>query len=663
MLATMKRTLTGTLERTRFGYGFVRQDEGGDDLFIPPFAMAGALHGDRVRVGFLEAGARGDAHEVLEVLERTRYGIVGRFEGRGRNHVVFYPERPEYPREFVLTLHAKARVPARARVIVRLQRTPPDPLVGSVEKVFAEDDPREDSLLVALEEGIRTEFDPESEREASAYREDSVAHALRHREDFRDRLVLTIDPEDAQDHDDALSIEPHAGGLSTVGIHIADVTHYVRPGTALDREARERGTSVYLADTTFPMLPRALSSGLCSLSDGVDRLTVTVLADLDDQGMLRGSRVVEGVIRSRASLSYPDAHRLIRDERGEIPDALRALDQLAKALRARRLDRGGLELDLPEIKPELDASGEPLAFDEQPHLPTHELIEEFMLLANQVVGARARAKEMPFLYRVHERPRYDKLRSFFEAARYLGRQGPAQIVTDAKQLRRYVSHGTTAKDRLLNLYLLRALEKARYDLVDVGHFGLGMTAYAHFTSPIRRYPDLANHRIVKRFLLEGARAGGDPWAYAEGWLSAAVAARSSDAEVASDDAERDVDKRKAVRFALQRLGEETEGIIAGLSPGGVFVWLPEWHIEGFLPKRSLGDPSLALAEHGFSFRSKRSRHRFGLGDSIAVTVARADLERREVELGLVTRGDGPTRRRAKKPRLQRSVKGRKRGRR
>jgi ribonuclease R len=663
VFAPLKRTLIGRLERTRFGYGFVRQDDGGDDLFIPPFAMAGALHGDRVRVGFLEAGARGDAHEVVEVLERTRYGIVGRFEGRGRAAVAFHPERPEYPREIVLTLHARAKVPSGARVIVRLHPTPPDPIVGAVEKVFAEDDPREDSLLVALEEGIRTEFDPEAEREAAGFHEESVAHAARHRADFRDRLVLTIDPEDAQDHDDALSVEPRAGGITRVGIHIADVTHYVRPGTALDREAQERGTSVYLADTTFPMLPHALSSGLCSLSDGVDRLTLSVQADLDEEGALRGALVEEGVIRSRASLSYPEAHRLIRDERGEIPDALRTLDRLAKALGKRRLERGGLELDLPEIKPELDASGDPVAFDEEPRLPTHQLIEEFMLLANQIVGERARSRELPFLYRVHERPRYDKLRSFFEAARYLGRQGPAQIVTDAKQLRRFVSHGTTAKDRLLNLYLLRALEKARYDLVDVGHFGLGMAAYAHFTSPIRRYPDLANHRIVKRFLLEGGRPGGDPWAFAEGWLNASVAARSSEAEVAADDAERDVDKRKAVRFALLRLGEETEGIIAGLSPGGIFVWLPEWHIEGFLPKRSLGDPSLTLAEHGFSYRSKRSRHRFGLGDTVAVTVARADLDRREVELGLVQRREGRSQKRAKTPRPARRAKGRRGGRR
>jgi len=634
------RARVGRLHRTRFGYGFVRVEEDVEDLFIPPHAMGGALHGDRVRAGYLETRREGDAHEILEVLERTRYGIVGRFEGRGRQTVLF-PERPEYPREIQLTLHGRKSVPAGARALVRLHPTPPEPIVGEVAMVFAEDCPSEDSLLVALEEGIRTEFDPEAEAEAASFGAESVARAAQGRLDFRQDLVLTIDPADAKDHDDALSIvEEQSGGGATVGIHIADVTHYVRPGSALDREARERGTSVYLADTTFPMLPGALSSGLCSLSEGEDRLTVSVLADLDGAGELKSARVVEGVMRSAASLSYPDAARLLREERGSIPDALRTLDRLSRALRSRRLARGGLELDLPEIKPELDGRGEPVGFDETPRLPTHELIEEFMLLANQVVGLKAGARESPFLYRVHERPRYDKLRAFFEAARYLGRQGPAQIVTDAKQLRRWASQGRGPKDRLLNQYLLRALEKARYDLADVGHFGLGMQGYAHFTSPIRRYPDLANHRIVKRFLLDGAKPSGDPWTFAGDWLTESVAAASSAAEIAADDAERAVVKRKAVRFALQRLGEEASGIVVGLTPGGLFVSIEDWRIEGFLPKRALGDPSLTLAEHGFSFRSKRSRHRFGLGDSIRVVVARADLGRREVELGLVPRAGG-----------------------
>lgn len=630
------RTLVGRLKCTRFGYGFVRMDDG-DDLFIPPPAMGGALHGDWVRAGYLETRREGDAHEVLEVLERTRYGIVGRFEGRGRRALLL-PERPEYPREILLILEGLKRVPSGARVLVRLLATPPDPLVGHVEFVFADDDPREDSLLVALEEGIRTEFGSETELEAASFEASSVQHAARGRSDFRDGLVVTIDPADAKDHDDALSVQESApGGGATIGIHIADVTHYVRPGGALDREAQERGTSVYLADSTYPMLPPVLSSGLCSLSEGVDRLTVSVLADLSADGELVGARIVEGVIRSAASLSYPEAHRLLRESGGEISGALRTLDRHAKALRAKRLERGGLELDLPEIKPELDQKGEPTRFDETPRLPTHELIEEFMLLANQIVGRRARSAELPFLYRIHERPRYDKLRLFFEAARYLGKQGPAQIVTDAKQLRRWISHGHTAKDRLLNLHLLRALEKARYDLVDVGHFGLGMDGYAHFTSPIRRYPDLANHRIVKQYLLEGGRRGGDPTKFAAGWLDASAAARSSNAEVAADDAERAVEKRKAVRFAMQRLGEEARGVIAGVAPAGLFVWIEGWRIEGFLPKRSIGDPSLMVAEHGFSLRSKRSKHRFGLGDSIPVVVARADLDRREVELGLVRR--------------------------
>lgn len=637
------RTLVGRLHRTRFGYGFVRVEGEPEDVFIPPFAMADALHGDLVRVGYLETREQGDAHEVLEVLERTSYGIVGTIEPRGRATLLF-PDRPEYPSEITLELHGRKSVPRGGRVLVRLDPAPSQPPVGRVAAVFEHDDPSEDSLMVALEEGLRVEFDPAAEAEAAAHDESSVARAAHGRTDFRDALVVTIDPADAKDHDDALSLhgDPERGACE-VGIHIADVTHYVRPGTALDAEAQERGTSVYLADRVLPMLPPSLSGGLCSLSEGMDRLTLSVVASFGADGSYVGARIVEGIIRSAASLSYEEASRLLKDPSGAIPDALRGLDRLARGLRERRLEQGGLDIDLPEVKPSLDAAGAPVAFVEERRLPTHGLIEEFMLLANQVVGSRAASRELPFLYRIHERPRYDKVRSFFEAARYLGRSGPAPIVTDAKQLRRWVSHGKSPRDRLLNLYLLRALEKARYDLVDVGHFGLGMRGYAHFTSPIRRYPDLANHRIVRRYLLDGlGERRGDPWTFASGWLSASVAAQASNAEIAADDAERGVTKRKAVRFALSRVGEETRGFVSGLSPNGLFVTLEDWKIEGFLPKRAIGDPTLMLAEHGFSFRSRSSRRRFGLGDALQVVVARADLARREVELALAipTKGRG-----------------------
>ncbi len=628
-----RRTLVGRLSRTRFGYGFVRVEEEPEDLFIPPFAMDGALHGDRVVAGYLETREQGDAHEILEVLERTQYGISGRLEPRGRLTALL-PERPEYPQEILLTLDGRKSVPGNARVIVRLDPTPPDPITGKIISVFEEDDPREDSLLVALEEGLKVEFDPEAEAEAAGFDEQSVARAAGGREDFRAERVVTIDPVDAKDHDDALSLhgDPERGSCD-VGIHIADVTHYVRPGSALDREAQERGFSVYLADRTLPMLPGSLSGGLCSLVEDVDRLTVSVVATLAPDGELQGARIVEGVIRSAASLSYEEAARLLKDPSRGIPESLRGLARLARALRRRRFEQGGLDLDLPETRPVLDARGEPIEFRESKRLPTHMLVEEFMLLANQIVGGRAGARDLPFLYRVHERPRYDKLRSFVEAARYLGRSGPMPIVTDAKQLRHLVSHGTSPRDRLINLYLLRALEKARYDLVDVGHFGLGMHHYAHFTSPIRRYPDLANHRIVKRFLAtESGR--GDPWTFADGWLNASVAARSSESEIAADEAERAVNRRKAVRFARARVGEEVPGFVSGLTPAGVFVTIEEWRIDGFLPKRSLGDPTLTLAEHGFAFRSRRTKRRFGLGDTLQVVVVRADLARREVELAL-----------------------------
>jgi ribonuclease R len=656
----MSRTRVGRLARTRFGYGFVRLEEEGADLFVPPFAMGTALHGDLVRAAFLETRREGDAHEIVEVLERTQAGIVGRIEGRGRETLLL-PERAEYPPEIRLKLHGRRSAPEGARVVVRLRSAPALPLEGKILAHFGDDDPTEDSLLVAMEEGIPAEFEPEALEEARRFGAASVERAVQGRSDFRGETVLTIDPADAKDHDDALSLHRSRSGRHEVGIHIADVSHYVRPGTALDLAARERGTSAYLADATYPMLPEALSAGWCSLSEGEPRLTVTVLADLDEGGALHGARIVEGVIESRASLAYEEAEGLIRRGSGVVADTLQVLDRLARALRARRFEQGGLDLDLPEVRPVLDSAGEPRSFEERPRLSTHSLVEEFMLLANRVVGGRAEAQELPFLYRIHERPRYDKLRAFFEAARYLGRSAPAEIVTDAKQLRRWVSGGSSPRDRLIHLFLLRALEKARYDLVDVGHFGLGMRGYAHFTSPIRRYPDLANHRIVKRYLLEEGRAPtADAWTFAGDWLSARVAEETSAAEIRADDAERGVNRLKAVRFARLRLGAEERGTIVGVTPGGLFVWIDAWNIEGFLPKRALGDPSLTLAEHGFSFRSKRSRHRYGLGDPVHVTVARADLQRREVELGPAPR---PHRGARRAGRADRRMGGRLRGRR
>jgi len=622
----------------------VRVGEGEDDLFIPPFAMGSALHGDLVVATFLESRREGDAHEIVEVLERTPAGIVGRLEARGRLTLLL-PERPEYPREILLTLHGRASVPRGRRAVVRLDRTPPDPLQGRVAAVLGDDDPREDSYVVALEEGIPVEFGPEALAAAAAFEESSVAHAAPGRVDFREDLTVTIDPADAKDHDDALSVRPSERGAFEVGIHIADVSHYVPPGGALDLEAQARGNSAYLADATYPMLPEALSGGLCSLVEAKDRLTLSVVVDLDEEGGVGQSRIVSGIVRSTASLSYPEAARLAREGGGGVPAAVSQLDRIARGLRRRRMEEGGLDLDLPEVRPSLNPRGEPLVFEETKRLPTHELVEEFMLLANRIVGGRALARELPFFYRVHERPRYDKLRAFFEAARYLGRSGAAPFITEAKQLRRWTTPGKTTRDRIVNLYLLRAMEKARYDLVDVGHFGLGMRGYAHFTSPIRRYADLANHRIVKRYLLDGQKPAGDPWAFATGWLSGAVASHISATEMTADDAERAVVKMKAVRYALQRLGEEARGTIVGLTPGGVFVFLEGWNIEGFLPKRAIGDPSLTLAEHGFSFRSKRTKHRFGLGDPVDVVIARADLERREIELSLRTRAE----RRSKRP--------------
>ncbi|HXL15036.1 MAG TPA: RNB domain-containing ribonuclease, partial [Methylomirabilota bacterium] len=334
----------------------MRVGEGEDDLFIPPFAMGAALHGDLVVASFLETRREGDAHEIVEVLERSPAGIVGRLEPRGRL-TLLQPERPEYPREILLTLHGRSSVPRGRRAVVRLDPKPPEPLQGRVAAVLGDDDPREDSWVVALEEGLHIEFGPDALSEAAAFTESSVAHAAHSRTDLRGDLTVTIDPVEAKDHDDALSIHRSGEGVNEIGIHIADVSHYVLPGGALDLEARARGNSAYLADATYPMLPEALSGGLCSLVEGKDRLTLSVLAELDEEGNLGKSRIASGIVRSAASLSYPEAASLAREGGGGVPGALARLDRVARGLKRRRLEEGGLDLDLPELRPVLDERG------------------------------------------------------------------------------------------------------------------------------------------------------------------------------------------------------------------------------------------------------------------------------------------------------------------
>jgi ribonuclease R len=528
-----------------------------------------------------------------------------------------------------------------------------------VEVLGADDRPEWDDAGVASQFRLRTRFPARVLAEAAACREPGAAE--RHgRLDLREALVFTVDPEDARDHDDALSLRPAPAGRFEVGVHIADVSHYVRPGGALDAEAVARGTSCYLPGGAVPMLPEALSSDLCSLRPDRDRLALSVLAEVDREGNVFGWRFAETVVRSRHRLHYGEVQAALDGARPFPPELQRDVERLmgvARALRRRRLAAGALELDVPEVKAWVDERGVPWRIERRPHLESHALVEEFMLLANRCVGEEGARRRAGLLYRVHEAPSPGRLADLdvmlgalglprpgvTEAARH-GRPGAVDPAAALQALLR-VSLDPPRR-RLVHRLVLRSLARARYQGRDLGHFGLAAREYCHFTSPIRRYPDLHNHRRVREWIGGRPDAAWDPVA-----LEALGAACSATEETATT-AEREAVRVKGLRLLEGRLGDRASGIVTGLVPQGLFVELDDVPVEGFVRLSLYLEDQFTLDRTGVRMVGRRTRRRFLLGDAVRVAVARVDVPARECDLALEVpqrrRGAGRRRRRGRR---------------
>jgi len=494
----------------------------------------------------------------------------------------------------------------------------------------AHDRPEWDNLAISSQFRLRTRFPAKVEHEAAACREPD-AREIGRREDCRDRLIFTIDPEDAKDHDDALSVTALSLKRWEVGIHIADVSHYVRPGSGLDSEARARGTSTYLPGAVVPMLPERLSADLCSLKPDRDRLALSVFVELEANGRVFAIRFAETVLRSRHRLHYGEVQEVIEGRRRvdrALHLALVTLRDLARGLRAKRRAQGALELDVPEVKVWVDDNGDPLKIERREHLESHELIEEFMLLANRVVGAEGAKRRAGVLYRIHEPPNPSKLAELDLVLKTLGLPRLSAGLDPAPALQALLAVSLdTGHRRLLHRMVLRALTRARYAEADRGHFGLASREYCHFTSPIRRYPDLHNHARVREWIRGQRDAAWDPVALAE------LALETSGAEVNATDAEREAVKVKGLRVLEGRLGDRASGMITGLVPRGFFVELDEIPVEGFVRVHDLDD-AFALDASGVRMVGRRTRRRYTLGDAVRVIVARVDVPSRECDLAL-----------------------------
>jgi ribonuclease R len=639
--------VTGRLAAHREGYGFVTPEGGGDDIFIPARYLRENIHGDRVEVRIVAHGREGKREgRVVRTLERGLARVVGRFEQRDRlGYVVPDEQRITHP---LLIPHGEAGKAEDGQVVVAEIRTYPTtqrPAEGRVVEVLGwPDDPDVEVLTVIRKYGLPDQFPPDILDVAREFPQSVTADDWEGRIDLRDQPTFTIDGETARDFDDAVSIRKERNGVYRLWVSIADVSRYVAPGSLLDIEAELRGTSVYFPDRCIPMLPEELSNGICSLNPVVERLTVTAELQFDREGEVVAARFYPSVIASSARLTYTLVTRLLVDEDPEavrlhagLAGDLKTMQELALLLMERRRKRGSIDFDLPEPEIVLDLQGRTEAIIRSERTIAHRIIEEFMLAANEAVAGYIEKRDAPSLYRIHEAPDLAKLSDFREFIHNFGyefRMGEESV--DPAEFQRLLDAAQgKPEERMINEMLLRSLKQARYAADNLGHFGLAAPCYTHFTSPIRRYPDLVVHRILK-LLLAGELKEKD-----KDRLAAALpetAAHASARERQAMEAEREIVTLKKIQFMQDKVGEEFDSFITGVTPHGFFVELVELFVEGMVHVSNLPSDYYRYLEKQHSLVGEHERRLFRMGDKVRVRVARVDTERKQIDFVLAETG-------------------------
>ena len=652
----------GKIQMTREGSGFVIVEGDEEDIFVKPSKMRGALNGDLVRVVVRKKkgrkenarkGRRSSLHregEVIAIVERSRKPFVGILQVVGEKAWVLMESRVmpydiSVPYTEVLRTGASSGAKVAVR-IVRWDRRDPEP-VGEIVDVLGlpgENDTEMHAILAEYELPYR--FSAQVEAAADAIGDDLNEAEFSKRRDFRDVLTFTIDPFDAKDFDDALSVRRTGDGLWEIGVHIADVTHYVRPGSTVDKEALSRGTSVYLVDRTVPMLPEILSNRLCSLRPGEDKLCFSVVFVMNEKGAVTDRWMGRTVIRSDFRFDYDAAQRIIEgvvpetytefDPRPDNPlypalkEAITASFSIAMKLREARFADGAISFDRPEMKVIVDEKGRPVDVRQKVSKEANWLIEEFMLLANRTVATVVAKLKKTFVYRVHEEPNADKLdslRSFVSNFGYkLGPTDNGRDIAGSLNSLFKEAEGKPESD-VIEMLALRCMARAHYTTDNCGHYGLAFRYYTHFTSPIRRYPDMMVHRLLAKYL-EGGRSQSKKH-YEE------LCEYCSQREQVAADAERTSIKYKLVEFMQDKVGYEYDGMISGLTDWGMYVEIDPTKIEGMVALRDIAGDYYEFDEKNYRIIGKRSRRVFVLGDRVRIKVTRANLEQRLLDFELI----------------------------
>ena len=621
-LAEKTGIVRGRFVTARPGFGFVTPDGGGEDIFVPARDTRGALPGDDVSVVVNLQGKFGKPEGRIErILRKERTGLLGVYLERAGAP---YLQPFDSPSVDDIPLRSLSKLKPEPGMIVEADRA-----TLALVRVFGRpDDPGVDARVVIERYGLRSEFPEDVRREADAISDLDAAAVLEGRRDFRDWPTVTIDGETAQDFDDAVSIRRLADGGWLLGVHIADVSHYVKPGSALDREAFARGTSVYFPGLTLPMLPERLSNGLCSLRPREPRLTVSAILDIDRDGRVRKTDFASSIIRTAHRMTYASVFKIFEGDGEEraryadvVPDLLE-MRGLADVLRTRRLADGSLDFDL--LEPELiSEGGKLLAVAAAERNEAHKLIEEFMVAANVAVASAFTAKKVPAIYRVHPAPDVGDLQKLRDVLLHFGLALPDPVKVRSKDLQRVLDRAKGLPgEKFIGRQVLRAMKLAVYSSKNVGHYGLAKTDYTHFTSPIRRYPDLVVHRLLKTVL-----GGAAP----EPLELEAIASAASERERNAADAEQSLVEWRILRFLKNRLGDEFGGIVVDVVKAGLLVELDDYFVSGLLPFAALGgdhEPRPAARRR----RPKRRRKTFELGEAVRVVLVSCDLALRRMSL-------------------------------
>ncbi len=632
----------GTFSGTQRGFGFVILEGVNEDIFIPGDATKGALHGDKVAITIKEeqTGRRKEG-AVLSIIERGKNEIVGTFE-KSKNFGFVVPDNQKFAKDIFIPKEFTKGAVTGHKVVVKISNfgdATQSPEGKVVEILGHVNDPGVDIMSVIRAYDIPVEFAEEVMRSLDNVPEEIDPKEIENRLDIRDVQTVTIDGEDAKDLDDAISIS-REGELYHLGVHIADVTHYVREGTPLDKEALKRGTSVYLVDRVIPMLPHKLSNGICSLNPGVDRLALSCFMDIDAKGNVVGHKIAETVIKSDRRMTYTNVAKIVEDSDEEIKKEYEELvpmfllmQELAEVLRERRHKRGSINFDFPESKIIVDKKGKPIEIKPYERNKATKIIEEFMLIANETIAEDFFWQEIPFVYRTHDNPDEEKIKKlaiFINNFGYSIKLGQEDI--HPKELQKLlIKVEDTPEEALISRLTLRSMKQAKYTVANTGHFGLSAKYYCHFTSPIRRYPDLQIHRIIKENLC--GKLGEKRINHYEKILYE-VADHSSRTERRADESEREVEKLKKVEYMLEHIGETFEGVISGVTSWGMYVELPNT-VEGMIRVSEMQDDYYIYDEEHYQMVGEHTRKIYKLGQKVKVEVVNADKIMRTIDFALV----------------------------